>query len=96
MARPIGRRTPASTDELLIHAGPCILHGVYPELTTTGTITFRDAAAIGGSNVRHVCAIGLTQAGKTFGPSGVLFPVGLTVQLSVSTDLSLVSWEPIA
>lgn len=85
-------RTPAATTETLIYSGRCVLYGVYPELTTTGTITFRNTAAASGGTVAHVCAIGLPQAGKAF--EGVLFDNGLTVQLSVNTDLSMIVWEP--
>ena len=87
-------RTAADTNEHVIASGKAILYGIYPELTTTGTITVRDASATGGSNIKHVCAIALLQAGKTFGPKGVLFPSGITVQLSVNTDLSAIVWEP--
>lgn len=92
-----GSRTPGDTNENVIYAGRCKVLGVYPELTTTGTITLRNqATAAGGSGtIKHVCAIGLLQAGKTLGPDGVLFDAGLTVQLSVGTDLSLIVWEPV-
>lgn len=96
MATPNGKagtRTTGDTNENVIHAGRCVLYGVYPELTTTGTITLRNAAAAGAGApaVKHVAAIGLTQQGKQF--DGVLFENGLTVQLSVATDLSLIVWE---
>lgn len=87
----IGTRTPGAVTEFLVHSGPCVLYGIYPELTTTGTITLRNGAATGGSDVRHVAAIGLTQAGKQF--DGILFEKGLTIQLSVATDLTMVVWE---
>ncbi len=88
-----GYRTVGNTNEQVVNAGPCILHGVRPELTTTGTITLRNqATAAGGSdNIYAVTAIGLTQAGKDF--NGILFPTGLTVQLSAGTDLSMIIWE---
>lgn len=88
-------RTAGDTSEHVICAVPCVLYGIYPELTTTGTITVRDAAATGGSNVVHVCAIALLQAGKKFGPKGVRMAAGLTVQLSAATDLSAIVWEAI-
>lgn len=84
-------RTAGDTDEHVIHAGRCRVHAIRPELTTTGTITLRNAATIGGSNVLAECAIGLTQAGKDM--HGVLFDTGLTVELSVGTDLSAIIWE---
>ena len=91
-----GTRTSAVITEQLIRTGPCIVYGIYPELTTTGTITIRDGAAADGSGtVMHVCAIGLTQAGKSFGSAqGVFFSKGLTIQQSVGTDQMLVVWEP--
>jgi hypothetical protein len=74
--------------------GRIILYAIIPELTTTGTVTLRDAAATGGSNVIHVAAIGLTQAGKLF-YAGAQFVNGLTVQLSVGTDAISVIWEAV-
>lgn len=88
-------RTTGDTSEHVICAKPCVLYGIYPELTTTGTITVRNAAATGGSAVIHVCAIGLLQAGKTFGRKGIYLSAGCTVQLSVASDLSAIAWEPV-
>jgi hypothetical protein len=62
-----------------------------PELTTTGTLTLRNGAA-GGSDIKHVAAIGATQVGKGF--EGAVFPAGLTIQQSVGTDLCAVVFEP--
>lgn len=87
-----GTRTTGDTAEHVIFTGAGVLFSITPELTTTGTITIRDAAATGGSNVVHVCAIGLTQAGKVFGPRGMAFQAGCTVQLSAAGDLSWLSW----
>lgn len=89
-------RTTGDTAENIVYDGACILYGVYPELTTTGTITIRNnrTAAGGTPALMHICAIGLLQSGKTFGPLGMLFPTGLTVQLSVASDLSAVVWYP--
>lgn len=84
-------RTPGDTNEHVVVTGRVRLIAVRPELTTTGTITLRDAAATGGSNVIHVCAIGLTQAGKDF--NGATFLNGISVQLSVGTDLSAIIYE---
>lgn len=87
-----GTRQTGNINEQLVHSGPCILYGIYPELTTTGTITVRDGAAADASGTtQHVCAIGLTQTGKDFG--GIRFNKGLTVQLSVGTDISMIVWE---
>lgn len=88
-----GTRLAAVTTEQLIYSGRCLLYAILPELTTTGTITVRDGAAADASgSVDHVAAIGLTQLGKDF--KGYLLEKGLTVQLSVATDLSLIVWEP--
>lgn len=84
-------RTDGDTDEHVICANRCFLYMVVPEGLTTGTITLRDAAETGGSNVIHVCAAGLGQTGKIFG--GAQFHSGLTVQLSAGTDLSAIIWE---
>lgn len=86
-----GTRTPGDTVENIVHVGPCVLYGILPELTTTGTITIRDSATAAAVAAKHICAIGLTQIGKDFG--GVRFNAGLTVQLSVASDLSLIVWE---
>lgn len=88
-----GTRTTGDTNEHMIHTGPCVLYGIYPELTTTGTITVRDTATVAGAGTVHVCAIGLLQAGKTFG--GIFFAKGLSIHLSVATDLSMIVWEAI-
>ena len=90
-------RTDGDTNEHVICAKQCRLMAIRPELTTTGTITVRDYAATGGGAgaIVHVCAIGLPQAGKAFGPKGVLMKKGLTIQLSVATDLSAIVWEAV-
>lgn len=83
--------TAGATAEQLIHDGPCLVHGIYPQLTTTGTVTLRNTATAAGGTVKSLSAIGLTQAGKTFG--GVRYDTGLTVQLSQATDLCTIVWE---
>jgi len=85
-------RTAGDTNEHVVHAGRCRVFSICPELQTTGTITLRDAGATGGSNVIHVCAIALTQPGKSL--KGGVFYSGLTVQLSVGTDLTAITYEP--
>jgi hypothetical protein len=90
---PQGFRSAGVITEQLISSKPCWLFGVKPELTTTGTITLRDGAAADATGaIKHVCALGLTQQGKDF-PVGVFFQNGLTVQLSVATDLSMIVYE---
>lgn len=86
-----GYHTPGDTAEHVIHAGPCIVWGIIPELVTTGTITLRNTATAAAGTVASLSAIGLPQAGKMF--AGILFDTGLTVQLSVATDISTIVWE---
>ena len=89
-------RTPGDTTENVIHAGRCRLLGIYPELASnTGTVTIRNTATAAAGTATHICAIGLLAAGKTFGPNGVLLDTGLTVQLSVATDLCAIVWEAV-
>lgn len=88
-------RSAASTSDQVIVARRCKLYGIYPELTTTGTITIADHATVTGTNDVHVCAIGLTQAGKTFGPDGIVMEAGIIIKQSVGTDRHLIVWEPI-
>ena len=86
-----GARTGAVATEQLIIDAPCRLHAILPEQTTAGTITVRDAIATGGSNVKMVCAIGMTQQGKEF--HGAVFEAGLTLQQSSAGDRCLVIFE---
>lgn len=88
-------RTIADTNENIVSAFAGWLIAIYPDLTTTGTITLRNQkTASGGTPVfTSVCAIGLTQAGKNFGPSGIFCSAGLTIQLSAGTDLCFVLFE---
>lgn len=91
-----GFRTAAATTEQAIRFGPCRVYGVYPEvITTAGSVTLRDTAGGAGLTAKHIMPIGSLTAGKTFGPFGVDFPSGLTVQLSNAADLCLVVGEAI-
>jgi hypothetical protein len=93
--RSNGSRTVGDTNENVIYAGPCYLFGIFPELITIGTVTIRDNATAVGGTPKHVCAIGMPQAGKSFGDfRGVFFANGITVQLSVGTDLCMITWRP--
>ena len=87
-------RVSNTTTETVIANDRARLIAIIPEGTTLGTITIRDAATIGGSNVKHICAIGLTQAGKSFSQRGVRFGSGITVQMSDNTDDIAVIWAP--
>lgn len=86
-------RLSGTTNDQVIFAGPCVLYGVYPELTTTGTIEIHDHAT-SSDNLIHNCAIGLLQAGKTFGPKGIFMQNGIVIDLSAATDLATIVWEP--
>lgn len=94
--RPYANKTllAGTTDDQVIFAGPCVLYGIYPSLTTTGTIEIHDDAD-SSDNLVMTCAIGLTQAGKTFGPKGIYMEFGIVIDCSVNTDLGLVVWEPL-
>jgi hypothetical protein len=85
-------RTGAVTTEQVVSDKRCRVWGLRPDLTTTGTITLRNSATAAGSAAVSVSAIGLTQAGKDF--DGMVFPAGLTIHLSVATDLSVLIYEP--
>jgi len=89
-----GTRSIADTADNVIHAGRCLLHGFHPELVFTGTVTFRDGAAAGGT-IKHVMAIpAAAQTDRRANFGGVLFEKGLTVQLSAgATDRGLIVWE---
>lgn len=79
--------------EQVIHAGPCVLYGIYPDLTTAGTITIRNTATAAAGAAEMICAIGLTQQGKQF--DGIRFDTGLTVQLSNAADAANIAWAAI-
>lgn len=80
-----------TTDETQIATGNCILFGIYPTTTTTGTVSLA-AGVVGASTAFHVSAIGLTQAGKTFGPFGIKVAGGLTIDMTQIADDVLVVW----
>jgi hypothetical protein len=72
----------------------------YNYTTNTGRTAGDTPAGIpttGNFGIKHRCAAGLLQAGKSFGPdgAGVFFRKGLTVELANTADLSAVIWEAI-
>jgi hypothetical protein len=85
------RHTGTAT-ETVISTVPCIVYGITPEATTTGTITLRNSKTAAATTAVHIAAIGLTQQGKDFGAAGVFFSDGLTVQNSVAGDASAIIW----
>lgn len=86
-------RTAAVTTEQLVHTGPCVLKRIIPDIITTGTITIRDGAVADGSGTTvSLQSLGLPKGGVLdFGD--MWFPKGLTIHLSVATDLCTVIWE---
>ena len=94
MLPPYNQTRVTGVTEVLIGAGRVALIELLPENTTTGTITLRDAAAIGsGVTAFHTCAVGVTQLGKPFS-DGIKLMAGLTVQLSAGGDAVTVIWAP--
>lgn len=87
-------RQTGTTAETVISTAPALVMAILPNATTTGTVTLRSASTASGSAALHVAAIGLTQQGAQFGPFGVLFPDGLTVQLSAAGDAVGIVWMP--
>ena len=84
--------------EALIIVGPCRLIQIIPDTAaTTGTVTVRDAAAIGlGGTAKAVIPAAINQStGYCLGAGdlGVLFQSGITVQLSVGGDAVNVVWN---
>ena len=69
--------------EVLILPSNARIIKIIPQNTVTGTVTLREASAIGGGGAaRWVAPV----TGTDFGPYGVAFAGGLTVQLSVAGD----------
>lgn len=82
--------------EVAVLTQPGRLIAIFPEVITAGTVTVRDAGAIGGgSTPRHTCAAGLPLLGMQLGggDSGVLFTSGITIQLSNGADAVNVVWD---
>lgn len=83
------------TTEQLIFSGKAVLLAILPNNTTTGTITLRDGALANGTGTtKHVAAAGATQNDIQFGPYGVIYGSGITVQNSVAGDGVTVVWMP--
>ncbi len=81
------------TAEQLIRTGRGILHSMQPTpATAAGTITLRNGAAADGTGTKiQLLPIGV--AVRNFGPNGIYFDKGLTVQCSVGADEPLIVWE---
>lgn len=71
--------------EVLISATPARIAGIFPELTTTGTVTVRNARVLGSTGApMHRAAVGLLASGKQFNAYGVALGSGLAVRLSAA------------
>ena len=84
------------TTELLITPSNARLVKIVNQNATTGTVTIREAAAIGGGSTAKftISAADLTAGGKDFSANGVRFQGGLTIQLSVAGDQIGIIWAP--
>lgn len=89
-------RHTGTTDETVISSERCRVIAIIPEAQTAGTVTIRDDSAANGdaAAIKHIAAIGLTQAGKTFSQRGARFSTGLTVELSDGSDVVAIVWAP--
>lgn len=76
-----------NTTEVVVLAGPVVLYGYYANHGSTGQLTIRDGAVIGGSNVKAVVDA-TAHANKDL--FGARFESGLTLQGSASaTDVTV-------
>ena len=87
-------RHTGTASETVISTVPSFLLAIIPDATATGTVTMRSAATASGSTAMSISAIGLTQQGKQFGPFGVVYGAGITIQNSVAGDACVVVWMP--
>jgi hypothetical protein len=78
--------------EVLITPSNARLIAIVPQGAATGTVTVREASAIGSGNAARWVA---PATGSDFKTSwGVAFAGGLTVQLSVGGDTFGIVWGP--
>ena len=78
--------------EVLIAPSNARLIAIIPQGTASGTVTVREASAVGTNNAARWTA---PSSGTTFGSSyGVKFMGGLSVQLSNAADVFGVIWGP--
>lgn len=78
--------------EVLLASNNARLVAIIPQGTTTGTVTVREAAAIGGGSTARWTNAAATKT--DFGAFGVNFAGGLTVQLSVGGDVWGIVYGP--
>lgn len=91
MQQPMNLTLVTGATEVLINAGSSRIVKIIPQNSTTGTVTVREASAIGGGSTARWTA---PSAGTDFGPYGVAMGSGLTVQLSVAGDQFGIVWGP--
>ena len=92
---PFNQTRVTGATEVLVASGRCALIGIFPENTTTGTVTIRDDSHIaGGTTPVRTSAIGLTQQGTYFCDFGFRMNSGITIALSAGSDAVTVVWAP--
>ncbi len=81
--------------ENVITAKPAIVLALVPSgAANTGTCTLRDSATAVAAAARHIAPIATPLNGIKFGPYGVLYGNGITMQNSVSGDVFDLIWMP--
>lgn len=85
-------KTVTGATEVLLAPSNARLVAIIPQGTTTGTVTVREASAIGGGSAARWTNAAATKT--DFGAFGVSFPDGLTVQLSVGGDVWGIVYGP--
>lgn len=70
------------------------LIAIIPQGTAAGTVTVREASAIGSGNAARWTQPAGTNNPTEFGDQGVGFAGGLTVQLSNGADTYGIVWAP--
>ena len=80
--------------ETMVSTVRCVLYAIIPDATSVGLITAKDTAATGSGSPVSISAIGLTQAGKQFGPCGIRLDKGLSITLA-GADTVTVVWSPL-
>lgn len=87
-------RLTGALSETMVSTVRSILYAIIPDATSIGVITATDTAATGAGTVVSICAAGVTQSGKQFGPYGIRLDSGLSITLA-GADTVTVIWEPL-
>jgi len=77
--------------EVLIASSNARLLKIIPQGSTAGTVTIREASAIGGGSTAKFTS---PATGVDFGMLGIAFGGGLTVQLGTGADVFGIVWGP--